>query len=67
MLEKLKFFNSKGVFKAGEGSGFRDTSCERFEMLFSFEESEEMEAAGRSFVAAGFVFNSFKIAFKGIV
>ncbi|XP_070480588.1 neuron navigator 2 isoform X4 [Equus przewalskii] len=66
MLEKLKLFNSKGASKAGEGPGSRDTSCERLEMLPSFEESEEMEAAGRPLAAAGPASNSPKIALKGI-
>ncbi|XP_058402112.1 neuron navigator 2 isoform X2 [Diceros bicornis minor] len=59
MLEKLKLFNSKGASKAGEGPAPRDTSCERLEMLPSFEESEEIEAAGPAS-------SSPKIALKGI-
>ncbi|XP_057604164.1 neuron navigator 2 isoform X2 [Hippopotamus amphibius kiboko] len=66
MLEKLKLFNSKGTSKAGEGPGSRDTSCERLEILPSFEESEEMEAGGRPLSAAGPTSNSPKIALKGI-
>uniref|UniRef100_A0A8D1CFU3 Neuron navigator 2 n=1 Tax=Sus scrofa TaxID=9823 RepID=A0A8D1CFU3_PIG len=66
MLEKLKLFNSKGASKAGEGPGSRDTSCERLEILPSFEESEEMEAGGRPLSAAGPTSNSPKIALKGI-
>nr|XP_027815928.2 neuron navigator 2 isoform X5 [Ovis aries] len=66
MLEKLKLFNSKGASKAGEGPGSRDTSCERLEILPSFEESEEMEAGGRPLSAAGPASNSPKIALKGI-
>ncbi|MXQ88930.1 hypothetical protein E5288_WYG012266 [Bos mutus] len=66
MLEKLKLFNSKGASKAGEGPGSRDTSCERLEILPSFEESEEMEAGGRPLSAAGPLSNSPKIALKGI-
>ncbi|XP_006892076.1 PREDICTED: neuron navigator 2 isoform X2 [Elephantulus edwardii] len=66
MLEKLKLFNSKGGSKAGEGPGSRDTSCERLEILPSFEESEEMEAAGRALSAAGPASSSPKIALKGI-
>nr|XP_031536947.1 neuron navigator 2 isoform X4 [Vicugna pacos] len=66
MLEKLKLFNSKGTSKAGEGPGSRDTSCERLEILPSFEESEEMEAAGRPLSVAGPPSNSPKIALKGI-
>ncbi|XP_037695185.1 neuron navigator 2 isoform X8 [Choloepus didactylus] len=66
MLEKLKLFNSKGGSKAGEGPGSRDTSCERLEILPSFEESEEMEAASRTLPAAGPTSNSPKIALKGI-
>ncbi|XP_004369769.1 neuron navigator 2 isoform X2 [Trichechus manatus latirostris] len=66
MLEKLKLFNSKGGSKAGEGPGSRDTSCERLEILPSFEESEEMEAAGRALPTAGPASNSPKIALKGI-
>uniref|UniRef100_A0A452V3D1 Neuron navigator 2 n=1 Tax=Ursus maritimus TaxID=29073 RepID=A0A452V3D1_URSMA len=66
MLEKLKLFNSKGASKAGEGPGSRDTSCERLEILPSFEESEEMEATGRSLSTAGPASNSPKIALKGI-
>lgn len=45
MLEKLKLFNSKGSFKAGEGPGSRDR-LRRLEILPS-RESEEMEAGGR--------------------
>ncbi|KAM6157918.1 neuron navigator 2 isoform 2-T2 [Rhynchocyon petersi] len=66
MLEKLKLFNSKGASKAGEGPGSRDTSCERLEILPSFEESEEMEAASRALSAAGPASSSPKIALKGI-
>nr|XP_030720757.1 neuron navigator 2 isoform X12 [Globicephala melas] len=66
MLEKLKLFNSKGASKVGEGPGSRDTSCERLEILPSFEESEEMEAGGRPLSAAGPTSNSPKIALKGI-
>uniref|UniRef100_A0A8C0KZ31 Neuron navigator 2 n=1 Tax=Canis lupus dingo TaxID=286419 RepID=A0A8C0KZ31_CANLU len=66
MLEKLKLFNSKGASKAGEGPGSRDTSCERLEILPTFEESEEMEATGRSLSVAGPASNSPKIALKGI-
>nr|XP_055173491.1 neuron navigator 2 isoform X9 [Nyctereutes procyonoides] len=66
MLEKLKLFNSKGASKAGEGPGSRDTSCERLEILPTFEESEEMEATGRSLSLAGPASNSPKIALKGI-
>ncbi|KAI5276297.1 Neuron Navigator 2 [Manis pentadactyla] len=66
MLEKLKLFNSKGGSKAGEGPGSRDTSCERLEILPSFEESEELEAPGRSPCTAGPASSSPKIALKGI-
>ncbi|XP_029812356.1 neuron navigator 2 isoform X1 [Suricata suricatta] len=66
MLEKLKLFNSKGASKAGEGPGSRDTSCERLEILPSFEESEEMEATSRSLSTVGPTSNSPKIALKGI-
>ncbi|XP_028735992.1 neuron navigator 2 isoform X10 [Peromyscus leucopus] len=66
MLEKLKLFNSKGGSKAGEGSASRDTSCERLEILPSFEESEELEAAGRAQPTAGPASSSPKIALKGI-
>ncbi|XP_014639018.1 PREDICTED: neuron navigator 2 isoform X4 [Ceratotherium simum simum] len=66
MLEKLKLFNSKGASKASEGPAPRDTSCERLEMLPSFEESEEIEAAGRALATAGPASNSPKIALKGI-
>ncbi|XP_039092709.1 neuron navigator 2 isoform X2 [Hyaena hyaena] len=66
MLEKLKLLNSKGASKAGEGPGSRDTSCERLEILPSFEESEEMEATSRSLSTAGPTSNSPKIALKGI-
>ncbi|XP_054997656.1 neuron navigator 2 isoform X3 [Sorex araneus] len=66
MLEKLKLFNSKGASKAGEGPGSRDTSCERLESLPSFEESEEMEAPGRTLSALGPSSSSPKIALKGI-
>lgn len=67
MLEKLKFFNSKGGLKVGEGLGFWDISCEWLEILFSFEESEELEVVSCMFIIVGFVFSSFKIVFKGIV
>ncbi|XP_032213653.1 neuron navigator 2 isoform X12 [Mustela erminea] len=66
MLEKLKLFNSKGASKAGEGPGSRDTSCERLEILPSFEESEETEVTTRSLSTAGPASNSPKIALKGI-
>ncbi|XP_060033010.1 neuron navigator 2 isoform X5 [Erinaceus europaeus] len=66
MLEKLKLFNSKGGSKAGEGPGSRDTSCERLEILPSFEESEEMEASGRTLSMPGPTSSSPKIALKGI-
>ncbi|XP_057612573.1 neuron navigator 2 isoform X7 [Chionomys nivalis] len=66
MLEKLKLFNSKGGSKAGEGSASRDTSCERLEILPSFEESEELEAASRALSTAGPASSSPKIALKGI-
>uniref|UniRef100_A0A5F8GNS4 Neuron navigator 2 n=1 Tax=Monodelphis domestica TaxID=13616 RepID=A0A5F8GNS4_MONDO len=66
MLEKLKLFNSKGGSKTGEGPGSRDTSCERLEMLPSFEESEEIEAASRNVPTTGPASNSPKIALKGI-
>lgn len=66
MLEKLKLFNSKGGSKAGEGSASRDTSCERLEILPSFEESEELEAASRALPTAGPASSSPKIALKGI-
>nr|XP_045001527.1 neuron navigator 2 isoform X2 [Jaculus jaculus] len=66
MLEKLKLFNSKGGSKAGEGPVSRDTSCERLEILPSFEESEELEAAGRALSTAGPTSSSPKIALKGI-
>ncbi|XP_045413628.1 neuron navigator 2 isoform X2 [Lemur catta] len=66
MLEKLKLFNSKGASKAGEGPGSRDTSCERLEILPSFEESEELEAAGRALCTPGPASSSPKIALKGI-
>ncbi|XP_077902475.1 neuron navigator 2 isoform X2 [Ictidomys tridecemlineatus] len=66
MLEKLKLFNSKGGSKAGEGPGSRDTSCERLEILPSFEESEELEAAGRALSTTGSTSSSPKIALKGI-
>ncbi|XP_070284269.1 neuron navigator 2 isoform X4 [Myotis yumanensis] len=66
MLEKLKLFNSKGGSKAGEGPGSRDTSCERLEILSSVEESEEMEATGRTLSTAGPASSSPKIALKGI-
>ncbi|GAB1292134.1 Neuron navigator 2 [Apodemus speciosus] len=66
MLEKLKLFNSKGGSKAGEGSASRDTSCERLEILPSFEESEELEAANRALSTAGPASSSPKIALKGI-
>ncbi|XP_026633412.1 neuron navigator 2 isoform X10 [Microtus ochrogaster] len=66
MLEKLKLFNSKGGSKAGEGSASRDTSCERLEILPSFEESEELEATSRALSTAGPASSSPKIALKGI-
>ncbi|XP_060223195.1 neuron navigator 2 isoform X7 [Meriones unguiculatus] len=66
MLEKLKLFNSKGGSKAGEASASRDTSCERLEILPSFEESEELEAANRALSTAGPASSSPKIALKGI-
>lgn len=66
MLEKLKLFNSKGGSKAGEGSASRDASCERLEILPSFEESEELEAASRALSTAGPASSSPKIALKGI-
>lgn len=67
MLEKLKLFNSKGGSKAGEGSASRDTSCERLEILPSFEETEELEAAtNRALSTAGPASSSPKIALKGI-
>ncbi|XP_044922073.1 neuron navigator 2 isoform X12 [Mustela putorius furo] len=66
MLEKLKLFNSKGASKAGEGPGSRDTSCERLEILPSFEESEETEVTARSLSTVGPASNSPKIALKGI-
>ncbi|XP_072475455.1 neuron navigator 2 isoform X5 [Notamacropus eugenii] len=66
MLEKLKLFNSKGGSKTGEGPGSRDTSCERLEMLPSFEESEEIEAASRNIPTTSPASNSPKIALKGI-
>ncbi|XP_036009477.1 neuron navigator 2 isoform X27 [Mus musculus] len=67
MLEKLKLFNSKGGSKAGEGSASRDTSCERLEILPSFEETEELEAtANRALSTVGPASSSPKIALKGI-
>ncbi|XP_062951578.1 neuron navigator 2 isoform X2 [Cynocephalus volans] len=66
MLEKLKLFNSKGGSKAGEGLRSRDTSCERLEVLPSFEESEELEATGRTPSTSGPAASSPKIALKGI-
>ncbi|XP_031799126.1 neuron navigator 2 isoform X9 [Sarcophilus harrisii] len=66
MLEKLKLFNSKGGSKTGEGPGSRDTSCERLEMLPTFEESEEIEAASRNVPTTSPASNSPKIALKGI-
>lgn len=70
MLEKLKLFNTKGVSKAGgstlECPGSRDPSCERLEILPSFEESEEMETANRNVNNPGPTSNSPKIALKGI-
>ncbi|XP_063112876.1 neuron navigator 2 isoform X7 [Cavia porcellus] len=66
MLEKLKLFNSKGGSKAGEGPGSRDASCERLEILPSFEENEELETAGRTLATTGPASSSPKIALKGI-
>ncbi|KFR11813.1 Neuron navigator 2, partial [Opisthocomus hoazin] len=70
MLEKLKLFNSKGGSKAGgttlECPGSRDNSCEKLEMLLSFEESEEIDAANQNGNNPGSVSSSPKIALKGI-
>ncbi|KAM5248269.1 neuron navigator 2 isoform 2-T2 [Ctenodactylus gundi] len=66
MLEKLKLFNSKGGSKVGEGPGSRDTSCERLEILPSFEENEELETSSRALSTTGPASSSPKIALKGI-
>uniref|UniRef100_A0A8C4UNX7 Neuron navigator 2 n=1 Tax=Falco tinnunculus TaxID=100819 RepID=A0A8C4UNX7_FALTI len=70
MLEKLKLFNSKGGSKAGgttlECPGSRDNSCEKLEMLLSFEESEETDAANQNVNNPGSMSSSPKIALKGI-
>lgn len=70
MLEKLKLFNTKGGSKAGgsplEWPVSRDPSCERLEVLPSFEESEEMDAANHNVNSPGPTSNSPKIALKGI-
>ncbi|XP_027517866.1 neuron navigator 2 isoform X11 [Corapipo altera] len=70
MLEKLKLFNSKGGSKAGgtmlEALGSRDNSCEKLEMLLSFEESEEIDAANQNVNNLGSMSSSPKIALKGI-
>ncbi|XP_064308936.1 neuron navigator 2 isoform X3 [Phalacrocorax carbo] len=70
MLEKLKLFNSKGGSKAGgttlECLGSRDNSCEKLEMLLSFEESEEIDATNQNVNNPGSMSSSPKIALKGI-
>ncbi|KFQ04900.1 Neuron navigator 2, partial [Leptosomus discolor] len=70
MLEKLKLFNSKGGSKAGgtalECPGSRDDSCEKLEMLLSFEESEEIDATNQNVSNPGSMSSSPKIALKGI-
>ncbi|NXR34173.1 NAV2 protein, partial [Zosterops hypoxanthus] len=70
MLEKLKLFNSKGGSKAGgttlECPGSRDNSCEKLEMLLSFEESEEIDAVNQNVNNPGSMSSSPKIALKGI-
>ncbi|KFQ39550.1 Neuron navigator 2, partial [Mesitornis unicolor] len=70
MLEKLKLFNSKGGSKAGgttlECPGSQDNSCEKLEMLLSFEESEEVDATGQNVNNLGSMSSSPKIALKGI-
>uniref|UniRef100_A0A674GVF3 Neuron navigator 2 n=1 Tax=Taeniopygia guttata TaxID=59729 RepID=A0A674GVF3_TAEGU len=72
MLEKLKLFNSKGGSKAAvsgttlECPGSRDNSCEKLEVLLSFEESEEIDAANQNVNNPGSMSSSPKIALKGI-
>ncbi|NXD28270.1 NAV2 protein, partial [Spelaeornis formosus] len=70
MLEKLKLFNSKGGSKAGgttlERPSSRDNSCEKLEMLLSFEESEEIDATNQNVNNPGSISSSPKIALKGI-
>ncbi|XP_010011283.1 PREDICTED: neuron navigator 2-like, partial [Nestor notabilis] len=70
MLEKLKLFNSKGGSKAGgttlECPGSQNNSCEKLEMLLSFEESEEIDATNQNGNNPGSVSSSPKIALKGI-
>uniref|UniRef100_A0A672URK1 Neuron navigator 2 n=1 Tax=Strigops habroptila TaxID=2489341 RepID=A0A672URK1_STRHB len=70
MLEKLKLFNSKGGSKVGgstlECPGSQNNSCEKLEMLLSFEESEETDAANQNGNNPGSVSSSPKIALKGI-
>ncbi|XP_053802210.1 neuron navigator 2 isoform X4 [Vidua chalybeata] len=72
MLEKLKLFNSKGGSKAGvsgttlECPGSRDNSCEKLEVLLSFEESEEIDTTNQNVNNLGSMSNSPKIALKGI-
>ncbi|XP_042738602.1 neuron navigator 2 isoform X11 [Lagopus leucura] len=70
MLEKLKLFNSKGGSKAGgttlECSTSRDSSCEKLEILPSFEESEEIDATNQNVSNPGSMSSSPKIALKGI-
>ncbi|NWY05918.1 NAV2 protein, partial [Nothoprocta ornata] len=70
MLEKLKLFNSKGGSKAGgtalECPGSQENSCEKLEMLPSFEESEEIDATNQNVNNPGPMSSSPKIALKGI-
>ncbi|NXN83248.1 NAV2 protein, partial [Bombycilla garrulus] len=70
MLEKLKLFNSKGGSKVGgttlECPGSWDNSCEKLEMLLSFEESEEIDATNHNMNNQGSMSSSPKIALKGI-
>ncbi|XP_077640500.1 neuron navigator 2 isoform X2 [Lonchura striata] len=72
MLEKLKLFNSKGGSKAAvsgttlECPGSRDNSCEKLEVLLSFEESEEIDASNQNVNNPGSMSSSPKIALKGI-
>ncbi|XP_068050274.1 neuron navigator 2 isoform X4 [Anomalospiza imberbis] len=72
MLEKLKLFNSKGGSKTGvsgttlECPGSQDNSCEKLEVLLSFEESEEIDTSNQNVNNPGLMSSSPKIALKGI-
>ncbi|NWJ03236.1 NAV2 protein, partial [Crypturellus undulatus] len=67
MLEKLKLFNSKGGSKAaGTALESQENSCEKLEVLPSFEESEELDATSQNVNNPGPMSSSPKIALKGI-